>query len=109
VAQPLRPDSVTTALDMVFMKKRLIQHRRRRGQSLLELVAATTILAIALVPALKLIGGTIRVGRRTETANMMTTFCTSKLEEQLMKTAAVWNPSWTAPIYRIVPWNHVFF
>jgi CheY-like chemotaxis protein len=21
----------------------------------------------------------------------------------------VWFPSWTAPIYRIVPWNHVFF
>lgn len=65
----------------------------RRGQTLLELVAATTILTIALVPALRMMRDAISVGRRTETANLMTTFCTSKLEEQLMRTAAVWNPS----------------
>ncbi len=69
------------------------QHCRRRGQTLLELVAATTILTIALVPALKMIRSAIRVGRHTETANLMTTFCVSKLEEQLMRTAATWNPS----------------
>ncbi|MAD80748.1 MAG: hypothetical protein CMJ50_07890 [Planctomycetaceae bacterium] len=65
----------------------------RRGQTLLELVAATTILTIALVPALKMMRAAIRVGSTTETANLMTTFCASKLEEQLMNTAAVWNPS----------------
>jgi len=66
---------------------------RRRGQTLLELVAATTILTIALVPALGMMRDAIRVGRNTETANLMTTFCASKLEEHLMQTAAVWNPS----------------
>ncbi len=69
------------------------QSHHRRGQTLLELVAASTILTIALVPALKMMRDTIRVGRTTETANLMTTFCASKLEEQLMSTAAVWNPS----------------
>ncbi len=72
------------------------QSRRRRGQTLLELVAATTILTIALVPALRMMRDAIRVGRNTETANLMTTLCTSKLEEQLMRTAAVWNPSTVA-------------
>ena len=66
---------------------------RRRGQTLLELVAATTILTIALVPALRMMRDAIRLGRATETANLMTTLCASKLEEQLMRTAAVWNPS----------------
>ena len=70
-----------------------MQTRRRRGQTLLELVAATTILTIALVPALRMMRDAIKVGRRTETANLMTTFCTSKLEEHLMRTAAAWNPS----------------
>jgi len=65
---------------------------RRSGQTLLELVAATTILTIALVPALRMIRDAIRVGRNTETANLMATFCTSKLEEQLMRTAAAWTP-----------------
>ena len=60
---------------------------------MLELVAATTILTIALVPALEMMGDAIRVGRLTETANLMTTFCASKLEEHLMRTAATWNPS----------------
>ena len=68
------------------------QLRRRRGQSLLELVAATTILTISLVPALRMMRDAIRVGRTTETANLMATFCTSKLEQQLMQTAASWNP-----------------
>ena len=72
------------------------QTRHRRGQSLIELVAATTILTIALVPALEMMRSAIRVGRANETANLMTTFCASKLEEQLMNTAAVWNPSTVA-------------
>ena len=75
------------------MKTCRTQASHRRGQTLLELVAATTILTIALVPALRMMRDAIRVGRQTETSNLMTTFCTSKLEEQLMRTAAVWNPS----------------
>lgn len=78
------------------MKTYLPRSVHRRGQTLLELVAATTILTVALVPALRMMRDAIRVGRNTETANLMTTFCTSKLEEQLMRTAAVWNPSTVA-------------
>lgn len=75
------------------MNRHCTRTSKRRGQTLLELVAATTILTIALVPALRMMRDAIRVGIRTERANLMTTFCTSKLEEQLMRTAAAWNPS----------------
>ncbi len=65
--------------------------RERAGQSLLELIAATTIIAIALVPALKLMRDSIRIGRETETANVLATFGMSKLEEHLARTAASWD------------------
>ncbi len=65
--------------------------RNRTGQSILELIAATTIIAIALVPALKLMRDSIRIGRQTETVNILATFSMSKLEEHLARTAANWN------------------
>ena len=65
--------------------------RKRRGQSMLELIAATTIIAIALVPALKLMRDSIRIGRQTETANILATYSMSKLEEHLTRTAASWS------------------
>lgn len=65
--------------------------RRRTGQSMLELIAASTIIAIALIPALKLMRDSIRIGRQTETANILATFSTSKLEEHLARTAASWD------------------
>jgi len=89
----LRPDSIGHVLKTVVMNTPRSHQRKRPGQTLLELVAATTILTLALVPALGMMRDAIRVGRNTETANLMTTFCASKLEEHLMKTAAVWNPS----------------
>jgi hypothetical protein len=64
--------------------------RPRTGQSLLEMIAATTIIAIALIPALKLMRDSIRIGRQTETANILATFSMSKLEEHLARTAASW-------------------
>ena len=67
----------------------MIKHRS--GQTLLELVGATTILAIALVPALRIMGDCMRVGRETETANLLATFSVSKLEEHLVRTAGVWD------------------
>lgn len=65
----------------------------RGGQTLLELVAATSIIAIALVPALRIIRDTIQVGRETEVANLLATFSASKLEEHLILTAASWTTS----------------
>lgn len=75
------------------MKYRLRQaaRRRRSGHTLLELVAATTVIAIALVPALRIMRDTIRVGRETETANLLATYSASKLEEHLVRTAASWD------------------
>jgi tRNA A58 N-methylase Trm61 len=64
--------------------------RKRTGQSMLEMIAATTIIAIALVPALKLMRDSIRIGRQTETANILATFSVSKLEEHLARTVASW-------------------
>ncbi len=64
---------------------------RRAGQTLLELVGATTIIAITLVPALRMMRDSLRVGRQTETANLLATFSASKLEEHLVRTAATWD------------------
>jgi hypothetical protein len=64
---------------------------RRRGQTLLELVGATTILALTLVPTLRMMRDSLRVARDTEQANRVTTLSASKLEEHLVLTAATWS------------------
>lgn len=63
---------------------------RHRGQTLLELVGASTIIAITLVPALRMMRDSLRIGRETETANLMATFASSKLEEYLLLSAGQW-------------------
>ena len=70
-----------------------VQRRKRpqRGQTLLELVGATTILAVALVPALRLMRDSVRVVGDLGTSNLLATLCVSKLEEHLQKTAADWS------------------
>ncbi len=73
---------------------RFRRHRarpRRGGQSLLELIAATTIIATALVPALRMMRDSLRVSRDIETAGLMTSLCVSTLEQELARTAANWN------------------
>ncbi len=62
----------------------------RSGQTLLELVGATTIIAITLVPALRIMRDSLRVGRETETANLMATLATGRLEEFLLLSAGQW-------------------
>lgn len=69
------------------------QSNRRRGHTLLELVGATTIIALTLVPALRLMRDSLRVARETERANLLTTMAASKLEENLIQTAGNWNPT----------------
>ena len=82
------------------MNYRFGQARRQRnnGQTLLELVAATTVIAIALVPALKVMRDSMRVGRETEIANLLATFSASKLEEHLVLTAASWDTTTDADL-----------
>lgn len=65
--------------------------RRASGQTLLELIAATTVLGIALVPCLRIMRDTVRIGRETEMANLMATFSASKLEEHLVLTVVNWD------------------
>ena len=63
----------------------------RRGQSLLEVIAASTIIATALVPALRMMRDSLEVSRSVEEADLMSTLCVDKLEEHLNKTAANWD------------------
>ena len=64
--------------------------RQKQGLTLLELVGATTILAITLIPALSMMRDSLRISRQTERANLMATLAASKLEEQLLRTAGAW-------------------
>src|SRR5215208_1853006 len=60
----------------------------RRANTLLELIAASTVISIGLVPALRLMRDALAVGEQLETVDAMTTLCASRLEETLAKTCA---------------------
>lgn len=79
-----------------MQRSRPQRRNQRRAQTLLELVAATTIIATALVPALRIMRDSIKVGRKTETANLLATLSASKLEEHLALTAANWSTATAA-------------
>lgn len=65
--------------------------RSRSGQSLLEVIAASTIIATALVPALRMMRDSLEVSRSVEEADLMSTLCVDKLEEHMNKVAATWD------------------
>lgn len=71
-------------------------HARRRGQSLLELVAAVTLIAAALVPALRMMRDALEQSRRVETQELLSTLCVSKLEEHLALVFANWSATTVA-------------
>lgn len=73
--------------------------RIRRGQSLLEVVAAGTIIATALVPALRMMRDSLEVSRGLEEADLMSTLCVDKLEEQMNNVAATWDKTTTSGNY----------
>ncbi|WP_182865732.1 hypothetical protein [Stieleria mannarensis] len=62
----------------------------RNGQTMLELIAATIVISIALVPALKLTRTRIANTEALERAETRLALCTGKLEEELAYTAARW-------------------
>ena len=62
----------------------------RYGHTMVELVAAASMMAIALVPALRLMRDSMGVSQSLETRGLLTTFCVSKLEERLARVAASW-------------------
>jgi prepilin-type N-terminal cleavage/methylation domain-containing protein len=81
--------------------------RLRRGMSLLELVAALVILALTLVPALRLMRDGLTWSRNNETQAVLATFCVSKMEEYINLSAATWamtsaSGSFTAEGYPLV-------
>jgi hypothetical protein len=57
----------------------------------LELILATSLTAIAVVPALSLTRKGLSMSRDIETKNLLTTFCVSKLEQYLAMTAYQWS------------------
>ena len=65
--------------------------KHRRGHSLLEVVIAGALMAIALVPALRLMRDGLGVNHEIETRELLTTFCISKLEEHLALSSADWD------------------
>ena len=64
---------------------------RRGGQTLLELIAATIVISVALVPALSLTRTVIGNTAELEFAEARLTLCISKIEEELAYTAATWD------------------
>lgn len=68
----------------------------RAAHTLLELIAATALLSITLVPALRLLRDSFEQGERIETIAAMTTLCVSKLEEHLNLAGAAWAAGTTA-------------
>lgn len=58
---------------------------------MIELVAATSIIAIALVPALRITRDGITRTEELECAELRLALCTSKLEEEMARTAANWD------------------
>ena len=67
-----------------------IKRRSTRGQTLLELIAATMIIGATLVPGLDLMRDSLRISRQIETDTLMATLSVDKLEEYLAKTSANW-------------------
>jgi hypothetical protein len=64
---------------------------RCRGQTLLELLAASALLAATLTPALGIMSEALEQDRRLETLELLATFCADKLEEHMVLTASTWS------------------
>lgn len=62
----------------------------RRGTTLLELVAASSIIAIALVPALRIMRDSLRISRQLEIREAMATIAMSVLEQEAANVSRQW-------------------
>src|SRR3954465_5400660 len=79
----------------------------RRGNTLIELVAATTVLGIALVPALRIMRDALAVEEDIEYATAMSTLCASQLEQSLAKTAGAWNTTAESGSYSSIGYSRL--
>ena len=75
---------------------------RRRGNTLLEVIAASAVIAIALAPGLRILRDAIVVGEQVETADALSTFCAGRLEASLAVTCASWNTTSETGDYSIL-------
>jgi len=64
--------------------------RGMAGHSLLELLAATAVSALAIVPALEAMRDGMELSRKVEDHNLVLTLAVGKLEEHLAIAAAEW-------------------
>lgn len=76
---------------------------------MLELVVASSVIAMALVPALRLMRDSLRVGRELEDATLMSTLCASKLEEHLARTAADWVTTTSSGDFSAQGYSHLCY
>ena len=83
----------------------------RKGHTLLELLVASTLLAIAIVPGLALMRESMRVDRKIESREMMTTLCISKMEQQLALISADsgWNVSSSSGTFSSEGYPHLHY
>lgn len=65
--------------------------RRRRGTTLLELIAASTVIAVALVPALRMLRDSLRVSRQLEVREATATVAMSVLELEAARVSGSWS------------------
>jgi len=63
----------------------------RSGYTLIELVMAASLTALAIVPALAVMRDSIELGTSLDSQNMITTLCVAKLEEHLALAAATFD------------------
>jgi hypothetical protein len=73
------------------MKPQQLRRRpARRGTTLLELVAASTVIATALVPALRIMRDSLRISRQLEVREAMATIAMSVLEQESARVSGKW-------------------
>ena len=70
---------------------RKTRSRRHSGQTLVELVAASLMLSVALVPGLRLLREGMKLSHKVETASIMSTLSASKLEQYMALAGATWD------------------
>ena len=64
--------------------------QNRLGFSLLEVIAASALMALALVPALAIFRDGMALSRGVDTQELLLTYGVRELEDQLASTAAAW-------------------
>ncbi|MCA9195104.1 MAG: hypothetical protein KDB03_25205 [Planctomycetales bacterium] len=83
-------DRQSRSKQLVNLNSRSQPASSRLGHTLLELVAASTIISLALIPALKMTRSSLELTESIEHKELAVVLCVSKLEEELALTSANW-------------------